>query len=182
MSFNPCQFNSNIFLADLQNAGDPDAQLAMITTQLGLMMTYTMTIENNLAQANAQLNAIPTTAPTSRRTGKVEVFANPSGFKGEINKFEEWWLKLQTYISVNPVTIPNQSYEAVVTVLSQMEGPRAGTFTAARLAQGRAYSWANLENKITRLFWPIMKPEWALKKLWESRQGNTRSHNFTDNF
>ncbi len=118
MSFNPRQFNSNIFLADLQNAGDTDAQLAMIATQLGLMTTYTMTIENDLAQANAQLNAIPTTTPASGRTGKVEVFADPSEFKGEINKFEEWWLKIQTYISVNLVAIPHQSYEAVMTVLS----------------------------------------------------------------
>src|SRR6266568_8042140 len=122
-----------------------------------------MTIENDLTQANAQLNGIPTTTPASGRTGKVEVFANPGEFKGEINKFEEWWLKIQTYISVNPVAIPHHSYEAVVTVLSRMEGSRAGTFTAARLAQGCAYTWATLENKITRLLWPTMKPEWVLK-------------------
>jgi len=182
MSFNPRQFNSNIFLADLQNAPDDDAQLAMIATQLGLMTSYSIQLESDLAQANAQLRAIPTTAPASGRTGKVEVFADPGEFKGEINKFEEWWLKIQTYISVNPVAIPHQSYEAVVTVLSRMEGPRAGTFAAARLAQGRAYQWANLEDEITKLFRPTMKPEWALKKLWESRQGNTRSHDFADNF
>jgi hypothetical protein len=79
----------------------------------------------------AQLQAQPGTlgaAPTSGISKKVEVFADLGNFSGEINHFEEWWLKMKTWLNINQQTIPARSYDAVVSILSCMK-QKAGTFS-----------------------------------------------------
>ena len=68
----------------------------------------------------------PLTSGTSK---KVEVFANPGNFNGEISHFEEWWLKMKTWLNIDQATIPPKSYDAIVAVLSRMK-QKAGTFSA----------------------------------------------------
>ena len=60
----------------------------------------------------------PLTSGTSK---KVEVFANPDNFNGDISHFEEWWLKMKTWLNINQPTIPPKSYDTIVAVLSRMK-------------------------------------------------------------
>jgi hypothetical protein len=134
--------------------------------------------------AQAQAQAQPGTlgaAPTSGTSKKVEVFVNPGNFSGEINHFEEWWLKMKTWLNINQQTIPARSYDAVVSVLSRMK-QKAGTFSAQRLEKGIAYTWAELETDIVKQYCPTARPDWARRKLWSLKQGNTRSCDYVDLF
>jgi hypothetical protein len=134
--------------------------------------------------AQAQAQAQPGTlgaAPTSGTSKKVEVFADPGNFSGEINHFEEWWLKMKIWLNINQQTIPTRSYDAVVSVLSRMK-QKAGTFSAQRLEKGIAYTWAELETDIVKQYRPTARPDWARRKLWSLKQGNTRSCNYVDLF
>ena len=56
--------------------------------------------------------------PTSGTSKKVEVFADPGNFNGEISHFEKWWLKMKTWLNINQPTIPPKVYDAIVAVLS----------------------------------------------------------------
>jgi hypothetical protein len=51
---------------------------------------------------------------------------------------------MKTWLNINQQTIPAQSYDAVVSVLSRMK-QKVGTFSAQRLEKGIAYTWAELE-------------------------------------
>jgi hypothetical protein len=102
------------------------------------------------AQAQAQPGTLGA-APISGTSKKVEVFADPGNFSGEINHFEEWWLKMKTWLNFNQQTIPARSYDAVVSVLSRMK-QKAGTFSAQRLEKGIAYTWAELETDIVKQY------------------------------
>ena len=82
--------------------------------------------------------------PTSGTSKKVEVFANLGNFNGEINHFEEWWLKMKTWLNINQLTIPPKPYDAVIAVLSHMK-QKAGTFSAQRLEKGQTYTWSKFE-------------------------------------
>jgi hypothetical protein len=132
------------------------------------------------AQAQAQPGSLGA-APTSGTSKTVEVFADPGNFSGEINHFEEWWLKMKTWLNINQQTIPARSYDAVVSVLSRMK-QKAGTFSAQRLEKGIAYTWAELETDIVKQYRPTARPDWARRKLWSLKQGNTRLCNYVDLF
>ena len=119
--------------------------------------------------------------PTSGTSKKVEVFADPGNFNGEISHFEKWWLKMKTWLNINQLTIPPKSYDAVVAVLSRMK-QKAGTFSAQRLEKGITCTWTELEVDIVKLYRPTARPDWARQKLWKLKQGNTRSCDYVDLF
>jgi hypothetical protein len=125
--------------------------------------------------AQAQAQAQPGTlgaAPTSGTSKKVDVFTDPGNFSGEINHFEEWWLKMKTWLNINQQTIPARSYDTVVSVLSHMK-QNAETFSAQQLEKGIAYTWAELETDIVKQYHLTARPNWARHKVWSLKQGNT---------
>jgi hypothetical protein len=190
-AYNPRNFDLGQFMNDLFQQPDLGAQLQFLGSHLQVINSYAAGLEIELTRvtaiattAQAQAQAQPGTlgaAPTSGTSKKVEVFADPGNFSGEINHFEEWWLKMKTWLNINQQTIPARSYDAVVLVLSRMK-QKAGTFSAQRLEKGIAYTWAELETDIVKQYRPTARPDWARRKLWSLKQGNTRSCNYVDLF
>jgi hypothetical protein len=174
---------------DLFQQPDLGAQLQFLGSHLQVINSYAAGLEIELTRvtaiattAQAQAQAQPGTlgaAPTSGTSKKVEVFADLGNFSGEINHFEEWWLKMKTWLNINQQTIPVRSYDAVVSVLSRMK-QKVGTFSAQRLEKGIAYTWAELEADIVKQYRPTARPDWARRKLWSLKQGNTRSCDYVD--
>jgi hypothetical protein len=190
-AYNPRNFDLGQFMNDLFQQPDLGAQLQFLGSHLQVINSYAAGLEIELTRvtaiattAQAQAQAQPGTlgaAPTSGTSKKVEVFADPGNFSGEINHFEEWWLKMKTWLNINQQTIPARSYDAVVSVLSRMK-QKAGTFSAQRLEKGIAYTWAELETDIVKQYRPTARPDWARRKLWSLKQGNTRSCDYVDLF
>jgi hypothetical protein len=190
-AYNPRNFDLGQFMNDLFQQPDLANQLQFLGSHLQVINSYAAGLEIELTRvtaiattAQAQAQAQPGTlgaAPTSGTSKKVEVFADPGNFSGEINHFEEWWLKMKTWLNINQQTIPARSYDAVVSVLSRMK-QKAGTFSAQRLEKGIAYTWAELETDIVKQYRPTARPDWARRKLWSLKQGNTRSCDYVDLF
>jgi hypothetical protein len=190
-AYNPRNFDLGQFMNDLFLQPDLSAQFQFLGNHLQVVNAYASAMEQELTRvtaiattAQAQIQAQPGTlgaAPTSGTSKKVEVFADPGNFSGEINHFEEWWLKMKTWLNINQQTIPARSYDAVVSVLSRMK-QKAGTFSAQRLEKGIAYTWAELETDIVKQYRPTARPDRARRKLWSLKQGNTRSCDYVDLF
>jgi hypothetical protein len=190
-AYNPCNFDLGQFMNDLFQQPDLLAQFQFLGNHLQVVNAYASAIEQELTRvtaiattAQAQIQAQPGTlgaAPTSGTSKKVEVFADPGNFSGEINHFEEWWLKMKTWLNINQQTIPARSYDAVVSVLSCMKR-KAGIFSTQRLEKGIAYTWAELETDIVKQYRPTARPDWARRKLWSLKQGNTCSCDYVDLF
>jgi hypothetical protein len=160
-AYNPCNFDLRQFMNDLFQQPDLGAQLQFLGSHLQVINSYAAGLQIELTRvtaiattAQAQAQAQPGTlgaAPTSGTSKKVEVFADPGNFSGEINHFEEWWLKMKTWLNINQQTIPARSNDAVVLVLSRMK-QKAGTLSAQRLEKGIAYTWAELETNIVKQY------------------------------
>jgi hypothetical protein len=173
--YNPRNFDLGQFMNDLFQQPDLANQLQFLGNHLQVINSYAAAMEQELTRvtaittaAQAQVQAQPGTleaAPTSGTSKKVEVFAESGNFSGEISHFEEWWLKMKTWLNINQQTIPARSYDAVVSVLSRMK-QKAGTFSAQRLEKGIAYTWAELETDIVKQYCPTARPDWARRKLW----------------
>ena len=100
--------------------------------------------QQNTQIANLQLQgqgqgAGPSTAqamaPTSSYSKKVEIFNDPGEYNGSKVKFEEWWAKMQAWLTVNQHAIPAGSQDTVNAVLSWLKGPKAGPFAQVYLMQ-----------------------------------------------
>jgi hypothetical protein len=190
-AYNPHNFDLGQFMNDLFQQPDLSAQFQFLGNQLQVVNAYASAMEQELTRvttiattAQAQIQAQSGTlgaAPTSGTSKKVEVFADPGNFSGEINHFEEWWLKMKTWLNINQQTIPARSYDAVVSVLSRMK-QKAGTFSTQQLEKGIAYTWAELETDIVKQYRPTARPNWARRKLWSLKQGNTRSCDYVNLF
>jgi hypothetical protein len=89
---------------------------------------------------------------------------------------------MKTWLNINQQTIPARSYNAVVSVLSHMK-QKAGTFSAQRLEKSIAYyTWSELETNIVKQYCPTARPNWARRKLWSLKQGNTCTCDYVDLF
>ena len=111
-----------------------------------IIVQQNMQIANLQLQAQAQ-GAGPSIAQammsTSSYSKKVEIFNDPGEYDGSKAKFEEWWAKMQAWLTVNQHAIPAGSQDAVSAVLSQLKGPKAGPFAQVRLMQAAqgTYTW-----------------------------------------
>ena len=151
-SYNPHNFNLGQFMNDLYQQPDLDAQFKFLGDQFEVINSYSLMLEKQLDKVSTLVTALQTlpapggldAPPTSGTSKKVEVFADPGNFNGEINHFEEWWLKMKTWLNINQPTIPPKSYDAIVAVLSRMK-QKAETFSAQRLEKGIAYTWTELK-------------------------------------
>ena len=151
-SYNPCNFNLGQFMNDLYQLPNLDAQFKFLGDQFEVINSYSLMLEKQLEKVSTLVTTIQNppapgglgAPPTSGTSKKVEVFADLGNFNGEISHFEEWWLKMKTWLNINQPTIPPKSYDAIVAVLSQMK-QEAGTISAQRLEKGIAYTWTELE-------------------------------------
>ena len=125
-SYNPRNFNLGQFTNDLYQLPDLDAQFKFLEDQFEVINFYSLMLEKELQKVSALVTTLQTppapgalgAPPTSGTFKKVKVFANPDNFNGEISHFEEWWLKMKTWLNINQPTIPPKSHDAVVAVLS----------------------------------------------------------------
>ena len=145
--------------------------------------------QQNTQIANLQLQgqgqgAGPSTAqamaPTSSYSKKVEIFNDPGEYNGSKVKFEEWWAKMQAWLTVNQHAIPAGSQDTVNAVLSWLKGPKAGPFAQVYLMQVAqdTYIWGCLVNNIEGLFHMTNKKDWAQKELHELKQEKLSTDNF----
>ena len=122
---------------------DLDAQFKFLGDQFEVINSYSLMLEKQLEKVSNLVTALQIppapgalSAPLTNGTSKkVEVFADPSNFNGEISHFEKWWLKMKTWLNINQPTIPPKSYDTIVAVLSQMK-QKAGIFSAQWLEKG----------------------------------------------
>ena len=176
-SYNPRNFNLGQFMNDLYQQLNLDIQFKFWGDQFEVINSYSLMLEKELQKVSALIATTPVPGglgapPTSGTSKKVEVFADPGNFNGEISHFEEWWLKMKTWLNINQPTIPLKSYDAIVAVLSRMK-QKAGTFSAQQLEKGIAYTWTELEVNIVKQYRPTARPDCARQKLWKLKQGNT---------
>ena len=179
-SYNPRNFNLAQFMNDLYQIPDLDAQFKLLGDQFEVINSFSLMLEKQLEKVFTLVMALQTppapgglgAPPTSGTSKKVEVFTNLGNFNGEISHFEEWWLKMKTWLNINQPTIPPKSYDAIVAVLSRMK-QKARTFSAQRLEKGITYMWTELEVDIVKQYRLTARPDWARQKLWKLKQGNT---------
>ena len=188
-SYNPHNFNLAQFMNDLYQQTNLDAQFKFLGDQFEVINSYSLMLEKQLEKVSTLVTTLHTPpAPgglgaqlNSGTSKKVEVFANPGNFNGEISHFEEWWFKMKTWLNINQPIIPPKSYDAIVAVLSQMK-QKAGIFSAQWLEKGITYTWTELEMDIVKQYHPTAILDWARQKLWKLKQGNTRSCDYIDLF
>ena len=139
-------------------------QMDMILEARNNVMRYQHIItQQNMQIANLQLQAqgqgagpstAQATAPTSSYSKKVEIFNDPGEYDRLKGKFEEWWVKMQAWLTVNQHAIPAGSQDTVGAVLSQLKGLKASPFTQVHLTQAAqaTYTWRHLVNDVEELF------------------------------
>ena len=91
------------------------------------------------------------------------MFADLGNFNGEISHFEEWWLKMKTWLNINQLTIPSKSYNT-------------------RPEKGLTYTWTELEVDIVKQYRLTARPDWARQKLWKLKQENIQSCDYVNLF
>ena len=188
-NYNPRNFNLGQFMNDLYQLPNLDVQFKFLGDQFEVINSFSLMLEKELQKVSALVTTLQTppapgalgAPPASGTSKKVEVFTDPGNFNGEISHFEEWWLKMKTWLNINQLTIPPKSYDAVVAVLSRMK-QKAGTFSAQWLEKGQTYTWSELEVDIVKQYRPTARPDWARQKLWRLKQGNTQSCDYVDLF
>ena len=144
-------------------------------------------VQQNMQITNLQIQAQgagPSTAQATTTTlsysKKVEIFNDPGEYNRSKVKFEEWWVKMQAWLTLNQHTIPPGSQDAVSAVLSWLKGPKTSPFTQVHLtqvAQG-TYTWTRLVSDIEGLFCTTNKKDWARKELQELKQGKLSTDDF----
>ena len=140
-------------------------------------------IANLQLQAQAQ-GAGPSTAQgmasTLSYSKKVEIFNDPGEYNGSKAKFEEWWAKMQAWLTVNQHAIPAGSQDAVGAVLSWLKGLKAGPFTQVCLTQAAqgTYTWNRLVSDVEGMFFTTNKKDCAMKELCELKQGKLATDDF----
>ena len=116
-------------------------------------------------QAAATATAAAQTATTTAQTAKIsKLLADPGSFDGSMAKFEEWWAKVKAWQAENHLAMPSNTDKPVRTVLSQLAGPKAGSFARTHLEilnAGGAYTWPQLCQKLEELFRPANQKDWA---------------------
>ena len=97
-TYNPCNFNLSQLMHDLYQLPDLDAQFKFLGDQFEVINSYSLMLGKQLEKVSNLVTALQTppapgaldAPPTSGTSKKVEVFADPGNFNGEISHFEEW--------------------------------------------------------------------------------------------
>ena len=76
---------------------------------------------------------------SSYSKSKVEVFTDSNEYDSSFVKFYEWWAKMKGWLNINHYVIEEGSYNAVIAVLSQLKGPKAGPFAQVQLQKSHIY-------------------------------------------
>ena len=114
------------------------------------------TLDNMGGQLLAMQVQATATAITTAQTAKIsKLLADPGPFDGSMSKFEEWWAKVKAWQAENHLAMPANTDKPVHTVLSCLEGSKAGSFARTRLEilnSGTAYTWARMCGELEELF------------------------------
>ena len=133
------------------------------------------TINNMGGQLLAMQAQATATATAMAQMAKIsKLLTDPGSFDGSIAKFEEWWAKTKAWKAENHLPMPANTDKPVRTVLSHLEGPKAGSFARTRLEilnSGAAYTWSRMWGELEELFRPANQKDWTRKKLRELKQG-----------
>ena len=110
-NYNPRNFNLGQFMNDLYQLPNLDTQFKFLGDQFQVINSYSLMLETELQKVSAHVIATLALGglaapPTSGTSKKVKVFADLGNFNGEISHFEEWWLKMKTWLNINHPTIP----------------------------------------------------------------------------
>lgn len=95
----------NEWIVDIQNLIN---EINMLTQNNNCLTTKVKAL--SAARAGASVAA-------PRTLQHIEVFADLGEYNGSKAKFEEWWIKMKAWLSMNSGTIALNSYKTVVTVL-----------------------------------------------------------------
>ena len=136
------------------------------------MLTSLDNMGNQVLAMQAQATA---TATAMAQTAKIsKLLADPGPFDGSMSKFKEWWAKVKAWQAENHLAMPANTDKPVRTVLSRLEGSKAGSFSRTHLEilnSGTAYTWARMCSELEELFRPANQKDWAWKKLRKLKQG-----------
>ena len=137
-----------------------------------------------------QTQATATATATASMAKISKLLADPGSFDGSMAKFEEWWAKVKAWQAENHLAMPTNTDKPVCTVLSHLEGFKAGSFAGMCLEilnSGAAYTWAWMCSKLEELFQPANQKNCAQKKLessnreeWWLMNGSSNSRHITN--
>ncbi|KAF9225189.1 hypothetical protein BS17DRAFT_679784, partial [Gyrodon lividus] len=108
---------------------------------------------------------------------KFELVADPSQYEGERAKFNEWWMKLQVWITSNWDGFKTNQ-EIACAVWTRMKGPIAGRYAETRmndcLAKRQPWpKWKDLQAEVPEFFRPQTEVDWARATLQNMKQGSS---------
>ena len=145
---------------------------AVLNTAFANLLNILDNMGGQLLAMQAQAAA---TATATAQTAKIsKLLTYPGPFDGSMSKFEEWWAKVKAWQAENHLAMPTNTDKPVHTVLSHLEGPKAGSFARTHLEilnSGTAYTWAHMCGELEELFHLANQKDWAKKKLRELKQG-----------
>ena len=116
---------------------------------------------------------------------KVEIFQDPRSYNSSASKFEEWWMKMNTWLECHPKQFMEKDRNrnevpalkphmyAVLSRLKGMKGAHYMEMELKKLADRRSthHYWELFATEIEGLFRPLLQQDWAqqvLKKLQQS--------------
>ena len=120
---------------------------------------------------------------------KVEIFQDPGSYDGSASKFEEWWMKLNTWLDCHPKQFSEkdpQGHEVpalrprMYAVLSQLKGSKGAHYAEMelkKLTDGKSTHryWELFATEIEGVFRPQLQQDWARNALKKLKQTDNMS-------
>ena len=120
---------------------------------------------------------------------KVEIFQDPRSYDGLASKFEEWWMKMNTWLECHPKQFAERDplgnevlalKPRMYAVLSQLKGTKGAHYAEMelkKLMDGKSlhYYWELFTTEIEGLFCPMLQQDWAQQALKKLKQTDNMS-------
>ena len=120
---------------------------------------------------------------------KVEIFQDPGSYNGMPSKFEEWWMKINTWMECHPKQFAKKNQMgfdilelklcmyAVLSHLKGMKGAHYVEMELQKLTDGNSlhHHWPLFTMEIEGLFHPMLQQDWAWQVLKKLKQMDNMS-------
>ena len=120
---------------------------------------------------------------------KVEIFQDPGSYDGLASKFEEWWMKINTWLECHPKQFQEKDAQGhdvptlkpqMYAVLSQLKGSKGAHYAKMelrKLADGKSLHryWELFTMEIKGVFRPQLQQDWACNALKKLKQTDNMS-------
>ena len=123
------------------------------------------------------------------RGTKVEIFQDPGTYDSSASKFEEWWMKMNTWLECHPKQFQEKDAQGhdvptlkpqMYAVLSRLKGSKGAHYAEMelkKLTDGKSlhWYWELFATEIKGVFCPQLQQDWARNTLKKLKQTNNMS-------